>query len=201
MNRGVNRFLATLWRWTLILLVYLALGAPFVGLVLPGAGGQSVELPMAFQGMLRGAANSYGFFPDHTYYEAWQRYCSLYAMNCLYASLALVGLWNVIYAPQLLGRNYERSAIGVFWLFMFVHVVVLLGYAFMHFTIDPLTWDWLIRQPRRQGAMLLLPQWLAVPFAVSIRLLCPYRVYPMFPAANRIRAPLGLRVYSSRGAR
>jgi hypothetical protein len=197
----MNRFLATLWRWTLIILVYLALGVPLAGLALPGAGGQVVELPMLFQGMLRAAANNSGFFPDHTYYEAWQRYCSLYAMNCLYISLALVGLWNAIYSPPLLGRNHERSAAAAFWLFLVAHIAALLGYAFVHFTIDPLTWDWLIRQPLRQGAILLAPLWLALPFAVSIRLLCPYRVYPMFPAADRIRAPLGLRVYSHRGAR
>ncbi|GHU70307.1 hypothetical protein FACS1894184_15580 [Clostridia bacterium] len=201
MNRGVNRFLATLWRWMLIVAVYLGLGMPLLGLVLPGAGGQSVEIPMLFQGMLRSAANNYGFFPDHTYYEAWQRYCSLYAMNCLYISLALVGIWNAVYAPALLGRNYERSARAVFWLFLLVHVAALLGYAFMHFTIDPLIWDWLVRQPSSQGIILLLPQFLALPFAAAIRLLCPYRVYPMFPIADRIRSPLGLRVYSRRGAR
>ncbi|MDR1262167.1 MAG: hypothetical protein LBK46_01605 [Oscillospiraceae bacterium] len=201
MNRGVNRFIATLWRWALIVLVYLVLGVPLLGLVLPGAGGQAVEIPMLFQSLLRSAANNYGFFPDHTYYESWQRYCSLYAMNCLYISLALTGLWNVIYATPLLGRNHERSALGTFWLFVFTHAALMLGYAFVHFTIDSLTWDWLIRQPGSRGAMLLLPQWLALPFAISIRLLCPYRVYPMFPIADKIRAPLGLRVYSRRGAR
>ncbi|GHU73724.1 hypothetical protein AGMMS49992_13300 [Clostridia bacterium] len=201
MNRGVNRFLATTWRWILIILVYLALGVPFVGLVLPGAGGRAVEVPMLFQGLLRSAANNYGFFPDHTYFEAWRQYCSTYAMNCLYISLLLVGLWNLIYAPGLLGRNHERSALAVFWLFLTVHIITLLGYAFMHFTVDPLTWDWLLRQSGDRNMVLLLPQLLILPFGVTLRLLCPYRIYPMFPIADRIRSPLGLRVYSRRGAR
>ena len=53
----MNRFLSTCWRVLLILLVYLVLGVPVVGLMIPGAGGESVQIHMLFQSALRAAAS------------------------------------------------------------------------------------------------------------------------------------------------
>jgi hypothetical protein len=197
----MNRFFATLWRWTLILLVYLALGVPVVGLVVPGSGGQAVEIPMLFQSSLRAAASAFGFFPDNMYYEDWQFWLSGYSMNCLAVSLALVVAWNMLYAPGALGRNRERSSRVTFWLFAIAHAAALLFLAFLYFTSDARMWAFLISQPASRGIIVLMPQLLIIPFWLSIRALCPYRIYHMFPIFAQIRAPLRLRVYSKRGAR
>ena len=197
----MNRFFATCWRLALIVLVYLLLAVPVVGLVLPGAGGRNVQIPMLFQGMLRQAAYAHGFFPDNVYYEDWQLFCSAYAMNGLYISLGFVVLWNVLYAPCALGRNHENSARAMLWLLCFAHVGVLLAYAFYVFTLGDHVWQWLIRQPAALSVMLLLPVWLVAPFFLTSRALGPYRLYNVFPVFARLRDRLGLRVYSRRGAR
>lgn len=197
----MNRFLATGWRWVLILLVYLLLAVPLVGLVLPGANGQNVQLPMIFQGILRSTAYNNGFFPDNVYYEDWQFFCSSYAMNCLYISLAFVALWNLLYAPFALGRNHENSARVTIWIFSILHVVVMLAYAFYVFTLGSHVWNWLITQPTGLSLMLLLPVLLVIPFYLACRAFGPYRLYNVFPMFSKVRDRLGLRVYSRRGAR
>lgn len=197
----MNRFFATLWRWVLIIVVYLALGVPVVGLIVPGAGGQAIEIPMLFQRSLRTAASLFGFFPDNMYYEDWQFWLSGYAMNCLGVSLALVVVWNLLYSPGALGRNRERSARMLFYLFVIAHATALLFLAYLYFTSDAHMWSFLISQPLSRSMVVLMPQLLMLPFCLSIRALCPYRVYHMFPAFAKIRAPLRLRVYSRRGAR
>jgi hypothetical protein len=197
----MNRFLATCWRVLLILLVYLLLAVPLVGLVLPGANGHDVQVPMLFQSLLRGAAYSQGFFPDNVYYEDWQAFVSAYAMNCLLLSMALAALWNVVYAPRLLGRNHERSARITIWAFVAAHAGLMLLYAFETFSQSDYVWNWLILQPAGLWGLLLLPQVLAVPFYLVLRALCPARIYHIFPIFAKIRAPLHLRVYSKRGAR
>ncbi len=197
----MNRILSTCWRWALILIVYLALAVPIVGLVIPGANGQSVQIPMLLQGTLRTAAYSSGYFPDNVYYEDWQFFVSSYAMNCLFLSLLLVVLWNVLYSPSALGRNHENSARTVIWFFVAAHVGLLLLYAFYVFTLGSYIWDWLIRQPMGLNMLLLMPQLLIIPFYLSVRALCPYRIYNVFPLFARLRGRLGLRVYSKRTAR
>lgn len=197
----MNRLLATCWRWVLILLVYLLLGVTVVGVVLPGANGVNVQIPMIFQGVLRGAAYNSGFFPDNVYYEDWQFFCSSYAMNCLYISLLFVALWNVLYAPFALGRNHENSARLAIWVFSIAHVLVLLAYAFYVFTLGSHVWEWLIRQPTGLSLMLLMPLLLVIPFYLTSRALGPYRLYNVFPLFSPLRDRLGLRVYSKRGPR
>ena len=197
----MNRFLSTCWRVLLILLVYLVLGVPGVGLMIPGAGGESVQIPMLFQSALRAAAYGQGFFPDNVYYEDWQQFCSAYAMNCLFLSLGLVALWNVLYAPFALGRNHENSARVTIWVFVALHIGLQLAYAFYVFTLGAHIWAWLITQPFGLRLLLLLPQLLVLPFYLSVRALCPYRIYNVFPIFARLRGRLGLRVYSRRGAR
>ena len=196
----MNRIFATCWRWVLILLVYLVLAVPIVGIVLPGAAGQSAQVPMIFQGILRSAAYNQGFFPDNVYYADWQLFCSSYAMNCLYISLLFVVLWNVLYAPFALGRNHENSARAMIWVFSAAHVAVFLGYAFYVFTLGSHVWNWLITQPMGLSMMLLLPILLVIPFYLTSRALGPYRLYNVFPMFAPIRSRLGLRVYSRRGA-
>lgn len=197
----MNRLFATCWRWTLLLLVYLLLAVPLVGVVLPGAAGQNVQIPMIFQSVLRGAAYTNGFFPDNVYYEDWQFFCSSYAMNCLYISLAFVALYNLLYAPYALGRNHENSARVVIWALSVLHVLTLLAYAFFVFTLGSHVWEWLIRQPTGLSLILLLPVLLVIPFYLTCRALGPYRLYHVFPLFSRVRDRLGLRVYSKRGAR
>ncbi len=197
----MKRLLSALWRWALILLIYLALGVPVVGLVLPGAGGQSAQLPMLLQGLLDAARTSSGFFPDYVYYADWKAFVSAYAMNCLFLSLALVALWNILYAPFALGRSRENTARVMVWVFVAIHIALLLVYAFYVFTLAPYIWEWLTRQPAGLSMMLLLPGLLVVPFYLSIRALCPYRIYNVFPLFARLRDPLKLRVYSKRGPR
>lgn len=197
----MNRLLRAAWRWLLILAVYLVLAVPVTGLVIPDAGGQAFQIPMLFQGSLRSAAYASGFFPDNVYYEDWQLFCSSYAMNCLFLSLSLVVLWNLLYAPFALGRNHENSARMMVWVFAALHVALLLLYAFYVFTLAPHIWAWLIRQPAGLSLMLLLPLWTTVPFFLSIRALCPYRIYNVFPLFAKVRGHLRLRAYSRRGAR
>lgn len=197
----MSRFTATCWRWILILLVYLLLAIPIVGVVLPGSAGTNVQIPMIFQGVLRSAAYNDGFFPDNVYYEDWQFFCSSYAMNCLYISLGFVILWNLLYAPFTLGRNHENSAKTAIWVLTVLHLTVLLAYAFYVFTLGSHVWEWLIRQPTNLQVMLLMPCWLVVPFYLTSRALGPYRLYNVFPFFSRLRDRLGLRVYSKRGAR
>ncbi|MCL1964001.1 MAG: hypothetical protein FWF69_02945 [Firmicutes bacterium] len=196
----MNRTLAGCWRFILILIVYLALAVPVVGLVLPGPNGMPVQIPMLLQGVLRGAAYRGGYIPDSVYYEDWQAFVSAYAMNCLYLSLLLVLLWNLLYARFALGRNHENSARLSVWIFAAAHALLLLAYAFYVFTLSPHIWNWLIRQPMRSNLALLLPQLLVLPFYLSARALCPYRVYHVFPLFGRLRGRLFLRVYSKRGA-
>jgi|GEM_PF-3266237 len=196
----MNRWLSTCWRWLLILLLYLALGVPIVGLVLPGASGQDVQFPMLLQNMLRGAAFGSGYFPDNVYYEDWQAFVSAYAMNCLFLSLLLTLVWNFLYARFAMGRNHENSARMMIWFFVAAHITLLSVYAFYVFSLGQHIWAWLIRQPTGLNLMLLLPQLLLVPFYLSIRALCPYRIYHVFPVFARFRGRLGLRVYSKRGA-
>lgn len=197
----MNRFFATCWRWILILAVYALLGVTLVGLVLPGASGENVQIPMIFQAVLRGAAYQSGFFPDNVYYEDWQFFCSAYAMNCLYISLAFVALWNVCYAPFALGRNRENSARYMIWVFCVLHVLVMAAYAFYVFTLGAHVWSWLIAQPAARALLLLLPLLLVIPFYLTARALGPYRLIHVFPAFAPLRERLGLRVYSRRGAR
>lgn len=197
----MNRFFVTCWRWVLVLLCYLLLAVPIVGVVLPGAAGQSVQIPMFFQSILRNAAFQNGFFPDNVYYEDWQHFCSAYAMNCLYISLGFVVLWNLLYAPSALGRNHENSARVLIWVFVLLHAAVILGYAFYVFTLGAHVWAWLIKQPIQLTALLLVPIWLVVPFYIACRALGPYRLYSVFPLFARLRDKLGLRVYSRRTAR
>ncbi len=197
----MNRFTATLWRLALIILVYLLLGVPVVGLVLPGAGARTVQLPMLFQTLLRNAAYGQGFFPDNVYYQDWQFFVSSFAMNCLYISLGFVCLWNLLYAPFALGRYHENTARIMIWVFSLLHTVVLGVYAFYVFTLGSHVWEWLIQQPRNLQLMLLLPLWLVVPFYLTSRALGPYRLYNVFPVFARLRNRLGLRVYSRRTAR
>ena len=197
----MNRFMTTCWRFVLILLVYLLLAVPIVGVVLPGANGQNVQIPMVFQSMLRNAAYHDGFFPDNVYYADWQFFCSSYAMNCLYISLGFVVLWNLLYSPPLLGRNHENSARGMIWLFSILHIAALLAYAFYVFTLGAHVWSWLIAQPTNLSIMLLLPVLLVIPFYLTSRALAPYRLYNVFPLFSKLRDRLGLRVFSKRGAR
>ncbi len=197
----MNRLLSACWRWLLILAVYIVLAVPVTGLVVPGPGGESLQIPMIFQGALRSAAYASGYFPDNVYYEDWQVFCSSYAMNCVFISLALVVLWNLLYAPFALGRNHENSARAMVWVFTLLHIAILLGYAFYVFTLASYIWAWIIRQPTGLNLMLLMPLWVTVPFTLSIRALCPYRVHHVFPLLAKARERLGLRVYSRRGAR
>lgn len=197
----MNRLLATGWRWILILLVYVLLAVPLVGLVIPGAGGQSVQIPMIFQGALRSAAVSSGYFPDNVYYEDWQFFCSAYAMNCLFLSLAFVALYNVLYARFALGRNRENTARVLIWALSALHVLLGLLYAFYVFTLGSHVWEWLVRQPMGLNLLLLLPVLLVIPFYLTCRALGPYRLYNVFPLFRPLRDRLGLRVYSRRGAR
>lgn len=196
----MNRFFVTCWRFILILIVYLVLAIPVVGLVLPVANGQTVQIPMLFQSLLRNAAYGSGFFPDNVYYEDWQFFCSSYAMNCLYLSLLLVVLWNLLYAPRALGRNHENSARVTIWVFVAVHIGIQAAYTFYVFTLSAYIWDWLITQSFGLSLLLLIPQLLVVPFYLSVRGLCPYRIYNVFPVFARLRTRLGLRVYSKRRA-
>jgi len=195
----MKRFVTALWRWALILSVYLLLGFPVVGLVIPGAAGQAVQIPMLLQRALQNAAFGSGFIPDSVYYEGWQFFVSSYAMNCLFLSLLLVALWNVLYAPFALGRNHEKSARTAVWVFALLHVALLLFYAFFVFTLASYIWDWLILQPMGLSMLLLLPGLLIVPFILSIRGLCPYRIYNVFPLFARLRVRMGLRIFSKRG--
>jgi len=195
----VNRIYATIWRWVLIIIVYALLAVPVVGLIIPGAGGAPVEIPMLFQNALR-AARSSGFFPDNMYYGEWQFWLSGYSMNALIVSLSLVVLWNVLYAPPLLGRNRERSVRISFVIFVILHAAALLLLLFIYFTRDMYMWEFVMSQSFSQSAVLFIPQLLVVPFIVSLRALCPYRIYHMFPIFRRIRSPLGLRVYSHKRA-
>ncbi len=197
----MQRFFSACWRWVLILVVYIALGVPIVGLVLPSAGGNAVQIPMILQGLLRDAAYQHGFFPDNVYYEDWQFFVSSFAMNCLFLSLGFVVVWNILFSPRLLGRNHENTARLLVWIFSAAHVAVFLGYAFYVFTLGSYVWDWLIRQQTGQTMLLLTPILLVIPFYLSIRALCPYRVENVFPLFAKLRGRLGLRVYSKRGAR
>jgi len=85
--------------------------------------------------------------------------------------------------------------------FVAAHIVLQLLYAFMVFSQSAFIWNWLIAQPMALCGILLLPQWAAVPFYLSLRALCPARVYHIFPMFAKLRGPLHLRVYSKRGAR
>ena len=196
----VNRIYATVWRWILILIVYALLAVPVVGLIIPGAGGVPVEIPMLFQNALKAAAFSSGFFPDNMYYSDWQFWLSGYSTNALIVSLSLVALWNAIYSPPLLGRNRERSVRFMFFVFAALHIAALLFLLFIYFTRDMRMWQFAMSQPFMNNMVLFMPQLLMLPFVIVLRALCPYRVYHMFPVFRRIRAPLGLRVYSRKGA-
>ena len=196
----MNRFRTTCWRALLIVLVYLALGVPMTGLLLPGAGGRLVELPGIFYRALQGAAIGKGYYPN-VYLQDWLYFLSAYAMNCLFLSVGLVLLWNLLYAPFALGRNREGSARLMLWVLVAAHVVLQLLYAFQVFTAGPHIWAWLITQPMGLNLLLLLPQTLLLPFFLSARFLCPYRIYPVFPLSAKLRGRLGLRTYRKKTAR
>lgn len=196
----MNRFLVTCWRVLLIALVYLLLGVPVTGLVVPGASGASTVIPGIFYSTLQSAAMEQGYYPN-VYLQEWMAFLSAYAMNCLLFSLTLTLLWNLLYAPFALGRNHENSACVVIWLFVAAHVLLQLLYAFQVFSAGPHIWAWLLTQPAGMNLLLLLPQLLILPFYLSIRALCPYRIYHVFPVFAKLRSRLGLRVYSKRLAK
>lgn len=196
----MNRFGTTCWRALLIALVYLTLGIPMTGLLLPGAGGQLVEIPGVFYRALQSAAIEKGYYPN-VYLQDWLYFLGAYAMNCLFLSLGLILLWNLLYAPFALGRNREGSARVVLWIFVIAHVALQLLYAFMVFTAGPHIWAWILTQPTGLNLLLLLPQTLLLPFFLSARFLCPYRIYHIFPLSAKLRGRLGLRTYSKRTAR
>jgi len=195
-----KRAVSAVWRMALMLAVYALLGVPVTGLVLPGAGGQSVTVPMLFQALLRGAGETRGFYPSFYLMEDWLGFLSAYAMNCLAFSLALLLAWNLLYAPRGLGRRHERSARLAIWAFAALHEAGIVFYAYTVMTMSADVWNWLARQPAQLTGLLLLPELLVVPFWLCARLLCPYRVCHVFPLAMKLRGALRLRVYSSKVA-
>jgi hypothetical protein len=180
--------------------VYALLAVPVTGLVMPSAGGQVIELPMLFQSALRAAASTTGFFPDNMYYSDWQFWLSGYSTNALILSFSLVILWNIIYSPNMLGRNRERSARLLFVVFLILHAASQLALLFFYFTTDIRMWQFVTSKPVAECAVLFIPQLLVVPFIASVKAFCPYRIYHMFPVFVKVRAALGLRVYSHKKA-
>lgn len=189
----MQRLMKPCLRWAYILILYILLGFFLLGIPLPGTTGQTTHYPMLYQGMLRGAAVSVGFYPDSVILDEWISFVSAYATNCVFLSLGLLALWNVLYSRALLGRNHEYSARVIIWVFVGLHVTVQLAYAVYVFSLASYIWEWILQQPTGRNLLLLLPQALIVPFYVSLRLFCPFRIYHVFPLFARLRRPLGLR--------
>jgi hypothetical protein len=181
-NLSGRRFYKAVLRWIYILTLYA------VSYIMIAGFPPFIKPP--FGSLLSAVA----LYPDSVLLEEWIIFCINYAKNCVFMSLSLVIIWNLLYAPFALGRKSARSAIGLSVLFTVGHTALMGYYISYVLAQNPFIWLWFSAEPAGSQMRLALPCATVIPFFISIWFLCPYRIDYALPGALWFKMKLRLRV-------